>query len=512
MKALLQKYDPQTLITAALVAVGLGYAIYWLVMVITWVPYPYQIDYGEGYNLFFTKLWASGTWNWDISTEPYITLMYGPVYFILTVPFTWLFGLNFAVGRTMMAIATAVSCVFVGLIVYQIAKSKLLALLGGLLPLTQPIIRDWGMQSRVDPLATMFSIIGIWIVVKFKDSKWFWLSPIFLTLSFYTKVNMVGIVAVVVFLLFSKKWKKLITFTIVTGMLTLVPLLAYRPLLDHMIFYNYMPRWDFAIQILLPITMFLVPIAGILLIGLYYMKWNKSTLTTIWMIGAVVISSLLLIKKGSSHNYYLEAVCAISVIGVLGLPLLSEYLCKLYQWRWAGALVAVAMILPIVTTINPHVFPMPDAEYTRAVEDVIELIGDTEEPVPTENAGLVVIAGKELLVEPMLFTNMANMGRWDESKYVHDIETQRFDYLVLRNSLEEHLEDPTGHFTTAVSHAMADNYSLVYEHLNDSAWWYLLRVYEANDRLERVSNAPNSFSVGREELPVYSSGIYLQGW
>lgn len=480
----IRNHDIQTLAIIVGIVVCLGFAGYWLALAVKWIPYANQIDYGEGYNIYVANLWANGQWNWDITQEPYLTIIYGTVYYMIIAPLTDIFGLGFEISRALMAAATVVSCVFCGLIVYQISKRKLLAVFAGLLPLAHPIARDWGVQARVDPLAVMFSVIGIWWMVKFAGNKWFWIAPLFFVVSFYTKVNVIGIVAAVAFLVVVVNWKRALIFSGICTALVAIPMLAFRPLFDHMIVYNNQPIWENVFALKLPdILMFAMPLIGILVIAAMYVRKNIKTLPCIWLVTAVVITTVLLLKHGSSTNYYIESVYAVSICAVLGIPMLASYAKKHLKWQSAGVWIIVIMIIPILSPSNLHVIPFPNDEYTEAVSEVQAIIADTNEPIPTENAGAVVMAGKDLLIEPLVFTRLADIGMWDESKYVYDLETQRFDYLVLRSPLEDHVKNPHGHFSAAVSAAMAENYSLIYEHDNANAWWYNFRVYEANRRI-----------------------------
>ena len=456
---------------------------YWIYLCVNWLPYPFQLDYGEGYNLYFAHLWTNG-WSWDITQEPYLTMIYGPVYLGILGSLAEWFGMEFLPARIVMAAATGVSCLFVGLIAYRIGKSRLIAVVAGLLPLGHPIIRSWSIQTRADPLAVMFSIIGVWIAVRFKDSKWFWLAPLFFAISFYTKINVIGIVAVGVFLLWGKEWKKLAGFAGLTGGLILVPMAIYPQMFHHLVTYNGMQFWEHLIQLTMPINIFLIPLVGLLILALYYVKKNGISEVALWMAASIVICSVFLLKKGSSTNYYIEAIYAICLAGALGFPYVVERVREKLRWKYAAFAVAGVMLLPLVANKSPLAFPFPGEGHSEAMATVQAMIADTNEPIPTENAGVVVRAGKKLLIEPMLFTYMANAGVWNESGYVRDLGEQRFDYIVLRGTIEEHLEDVNGHFTAAASQAIYGNYSLVYEYMDESGWWYIVRVYEANRRLD----------------------------
>lgn len=492
MKAKIANYitelqnNPQKLILTIFAVICIGFAIFWIVNAIHALLYPYQVDYGEGYIMYISKLFANGTWSFDINTEPYLTLMYGTLYYVFITPLIHIFGDGLWVGRLLGIIPTGISCVFLGLIVYHFTKNKLLAVIGCLLPLLHPIIRDWSVQARVDCLAVMFSIIGIWIAVKYEKTRWFWLSLVFFALAFHTKMNVVGFVGVGLYLLLNKQFKKMVIFGLIGGVIMILPLIIVPDLANHMLWYNTTTKADYNLDATIHNnTILVLPMVGMLFTAGYYAVKNRKTLPTTWLISAFVINGYLCTGTASFINYFVENIYVASLCCVLMLPAIFEYAQTKNRWvNMDIAIVALIVLTPLMPS-NYHAFPNPDEAYASQNEIVMEIIADTDRPIPSENTGLLVNADKQVEMELYIFNNLAEAGMWDDRPYVNKYETGWFDYVILRIPTEERANGD-GHFSKEVIDLINENYTLIYK--SDYAYyWYGFACYCSNKHLEEVS-------------------------
>ena len=203
-----------------------GFFIFEITQIIRYAFQPNQMDYGEGFTMYIAKLWAKGLFQWNPSHQPYMTLIYGVIYPEILKPFVLLFGPNLIIGRIYCLIATLIIAIFIFLIARRFSKNKLICLLAALLPMLQPAYREWIMQARCDMVAIMFSVIGVYIVVRWQsDKKIFWSIPLFL-LAFFTKQTaVVGAAAACLYLLFCNR-KIFVTYTGV--LLASVAAILYR--------------------------------------------------------------------------------------------------------------------------------------------------------------------------------------------------------------------------------------------------------------------------------------------
>ena len=64
------------------------------------------------------------------------------------------------------------------------------------------------MFPRVDMLAILFELAGIYVIIRFENSRWLWLSIPLFVLAFYTKQSLVAFVAAGCLYLFIRNRKQ----------------------------------------------------------------------------------------------------------------------------------------------------------------------------------------------------------------------------------------------------------------------------------------------------------------
>jgi hypothetical protein len=121
---------------------------------------------------------------------------------------------------------------------------------------------------------------------------------------------------------------------------------------------------------------------------------------------------------------------------------------------------------------------MPDKAYDKAVIKVEEIIKNTEQPILTDNAGLVLNAGKTPYYEPVIYTNLEHFGYFNQNIIVGDLNNSRIDYLVFQQPVTISNYNYT-RFTPQVVDAIDSNYQIVYTYLTFSSG-YQFCVYESN--------------------------------
>jgi hypothetical protein len=492
--------DVQTLVIAAIAVLCVAWALWATAFALKWIPFPYQFDYGEGFTTFVAKLWANGQWKWDINQEPYITLMYGPLYPIILVPFIKTFGATVMAIRAVMAVSALVCLIFTYLIARYLSKSRLIGIIAALLPLAHPIIRDWLIEARIDYLALAFSIIGLYIAIRFINSKWLYLSILLFLLAFFTKQTTVtAFAAVLVFLLMNQRKKGLLYAELFVGGLALVltigTVLTKGGLFDHMFLYNAtsfsllsLSSWLTKLRLTLSPMVIGLLLSVFYILSEYKQKKALSIPALFWIISGLV-NMFLLMRPGSFINYSLEFIlatclCAGLFVGKIlsgesNLKVLMPNLFKTWSEKKQTTSLMILLVFQIAVLGIGHATPMPYAGYAEAVEKVKAIIADTSQPVITENAWLVLSEGKVPYIEPFVFTNLKLAGIWDDSKYIQDLKNQRFDYLVLTMPLISPYYDYS-RFTQQQMELMESNYHLIYYYEDYGSNWYWLFVYEAN--------------------------------
>jgi len=466
--------------------------LYYYIRDASWLlSYPHQMDFGEGFTMGISKLWAEGNWNWDINQTPYLTMMYGPVFYMLTVPLIKVFGYSLMLGRIVEFGATIGSLVFILLIVKQLTKNWYVAMVTALLPLSIPIIRDWSFQARVDMLASMFSLAGVYVVIRFKGKGIYASLPLFL-LAFFTKQTAIaGVIAVGLYLLWKERGKAIpfaLGFIVpLVAIIGISSLVTGGEFFKHLFTYNstspvFWEWWIVLINFMAAIS------AGIILVGIAILelgnKWHDKQIgiPELYFLATMGIYLTTMWREGSYVSYAIPAIYATCILAGLWL---NKFPYRLWGKRSAAVnLMLIIMIaLPIVRFANNCTIPRPDERYTQQAEYVQELIADADSPIPTENAGLILNAGKELCIEPFVFTNLMQLGIWDDSNYLANIRNKRFDYLVLRAATRDRAKwGEVGrvgdeHLSLITVKAIEENYEVIYNPDGEKVYWYNFCVY-----------------------------------
>jgi len=497
-----------------------GFFAYYILNAVRWIPYPNSIDYGEGFVMNYAKLWVNGTWSWDINTPPYLTMVYGVGFPTLLYPFVKLFGATLLVGRVVSFTTAIVACFLLYLIVAKLTGNKIYGLIASLLPMTQPTFQDWSWMARVDMSAVMLDLLGVYLFLRFKDSKWFYLAVIPFLCALMIKLTAIaGLVAVVIYLLIYNR-KRVLSFIglFVVGLVAVMTSLMITSGGEYwkqiILYQNTIQNISFP-QFLALFPGFLYPFVALLVLALIYLKrtWGKKDYSIVgtYFVAALGIALFTTLRPGAGCLYYMEAIIAGSICATLGLSYVMVYV------RWKRLKLNMVTVICGLVVLASVVMPLryssfPDRQYTESINVITELISDSSKPLITENPAIALNMNKDLYIEYFIFTNLARLGYWNETEYVNKYKEQYFDYVILLTPLRYRVEEmgrgiPDGHFTKNALDAVYENYSLIYMRLNRN-WQYTTFLYEANNKLENDDRVIVKDFDGREVYPTWEG----TGW
>jgi 4-amino-4-deoxy-L-arabinose transferase-like glycosyltransferase len=469
---------------SALIFIGILFYSVYIYQSMSWILYPNSTDYGEGFVMNYAKLWANGTWKWDISTPPYLTMVYGVGYPVLVYPLVKLFGATLWLGRMVSFSSAIITSGLIYLIVKELTGKKIYGAVAALLPATQAVFRDWSYMARVDMPAVMFSVIGVYIAVKYRNSKWLYLAIIPFIVALMIKLSVVaGMAAVVVYLLIHNR-QRLLVFA---GLLLVGLLAIFIPMMivSGGEYWKHIFVYQNTIQnINVPLfsgifSGFITPFVGLLLLSLIYVR-RRITIVGLYFVAALVIGMLSSFRSGAAGLYYFEAIMAGSICATLALPYLWVYFKRKSHVDISGVVIAVVSLVLIILPLR--FVEVPKSSYTGALTIAQNIMSDTQKPIITENPALSLKLGREIYVEPFIFTNLARLGYWNEATYINQYKEQYFDYILLRLPVDYRIGKIDGNFTVMAIDAINQNYTLVYKSVDD-IWLYSMYLYEANNKL-----------------------------
>lgn len=479
----LHNYDISPLAPAALIIIALacaGRAIYAWIYAAQWAGYSHQLEFGEGFSTYIAQLWQTGQFNWDISQQPYMTLIYGIIHPIVLSPMLNWFDNPLVAGRILSIIATIIIALFMFLIAQHLTKNKLLGIIVALLPFAAPAYRDWMFMARCDMIAIMFSIIGLYIAIKWANSRWFYLSILFFVLAFFTKQNILTAFAAVALFTFITNHKRGLIYggisviTIGTGIIT-GNLLTEGQFWNQFFTYNQTDPlfWDLG-QVASHVSWILPALMPSIAVASAYSFSKIKELPALWWLISMATFAVFIWREGGYINYGLELTLSTSLCAVIFLKERIKDKNKTLLW-------CLIIGLQLAFLCSGHPITTPDEEYNNRVETAKAIIADANYPILTENAGLLLEAGKEPYYECFVFTNLQALGYWNENIVINNLETGKIPYIVTHSILSPETNSPTGHFSSNVLNTILENYHIVYNP-NGGTYWYPIIVYKANEK------------------------------
>ena len=382
-------------------------------------------------------------------------------------------------------IATIVTLAFVYLMAYHFTKNKKLSLIACLLPLVDPVIRAWSLQARVDMLALMFAVIGMYLVIKYQNTKWVFISIIPFFIGFHVKYTMVALPVTCLYLLFTQFKKGLLYSVIVGGLIggsiIIGDAMTGGMFIKELLTFNQTSPFMYADSgiIMSNFNLAIWVVVGTGTLALFYAVYNRKNILSWWLFASLAWDTFSLVRNGGYANYCVEAIITISICAVLAIPQLESAFAKLENKSNAIMLwiLALLVVWQVYLSVFPT-FPLPTKNYTIACQQVTQIISNTNQPVITENSGLVLNAGKQLEIEPFIFSNLYNLGLWNQDNLLNQIPS--FDYVI---AVGTPLDSPdriyyTSHYTPEIQSEILNDYTLIY--MSNDIRQYKMFVYENN--------------------------------
>ena len=460
---------------------------------------------GEGFQLFVAGLIAKGeTLYQPITSTQFLLIPYPPIYTLITGWLAFLFGNSLLIGRMVSLVAGLVVILSICLITGRLTGSRIVGILAGMLVVSTYVFKYLGPLYRMDMLGMAFSLLGIYLAMRFEDRGRliYWSVPLFL-LAFFTKQYFIaGPVAVVVYLLIKNHWRigsalkyGSLYFGSLVGCLLVGGLLTNWELLIHNFLYlgesNRM-AWSSLIGGLRAFIFYHFPIVLGVLVYLGYKLYKKRPLflTDVYFLVGLVVMIIATGHIGGSFHYGLEIV----VVGCTMIGLLIDKAIQIFR-EGSPDLKSVILSGGVFVLVCLQVLGFPLGQgflgyqfldtTDRENQKVVSYIGDVEGIILSDRLGspMVQIKGSPewTVYEPaMLFVGYLyeKEGRfgWDQSELVRRLETGYYELVVTPDPIMEiwvpgtetllggtEIEMYRERLSKEVSSALVDNYSLVFE-------------------------------------------------
>jgi hypothetical protein len=467
------------------VALGLLFYLaltFWLAH--TAIFFPYQLDYGEGIVLWFTRQLALGHSIYKgLDGLPYASSNYPPLGMAFAVPFRALFGDTYIGGRWL----NLASAMIVTAFVYRFVReegTRPAAALSGLFFLGSTFVYHWVPLFRVDLIGLAFTAAGIFFVWRWQckhdksrsmnHERTYGPSPpqpawdlvvagLFFLAAIYTKHSLVFAPTAAVFAILMRSRRTGIAFAVALGVAAGGIFIALDALTQGGFAFGLVSSnatvwlWstfqsttnDF-------LWTYLVLIAFALWGWVTHLREKRVGILEIYVFAAVV-SLGLAGRVGAWENYYFEAIICVCVFAGISLA-------RMGKSGGFGDMLAAPWWLPLLLLIQLALFWR---EHDPAI--AIKLMGVTRSGnqqlaplvrsqngiVISEDMGMLVTNEKPVDYYSFQYSSLAGSGQWDQHWEVQNLREGNFPLVILFQGTREdvdHYHDFTREFASALDY------------------------------------------------------------
>ena len=410
------------------------------------IPHRYSLDYGEAPLVDQAIRLASGQniYDADISTPPYTISNYPPLYVIVLAGSVKLFGPSqtFFVGRIISALSAWISSICIALIIYTLTRNRFAAASAGLTFIAFPFVLYWSPLLRIDMLALALSLSGLCVLVlePFSTRRLI-VAGLLLVAAIFTRQSYALAAPLAAFVwLWVKDWRQALRLAALVGGLSLLFFLILNLWTQGGFFFNIVTANvnEFRVDQL----MFnwnrlrkaaLIPLLAGLLSLFLFRRWNPLwTLAAPYLVGSA-LSAITIGKIGSNINYLLELCAALSLaVGVV--IAWSRVNVSLYSLR-AALLIILAFGVTKMTqiTLKDYTWDLRERRLaTKNLSQLESLVAQTPGLIlADEYMGMLTLQGRPLLIQPFEVTQLARIGKWDQTILLDSIKNKEFEAIII---------------------------------------------------------------------------------
>jgi TM2 domain-containing membrane protein YozV len=433
------------------------------------VGYPFPLDYGEGPLLdqILRMAHFENIYRNNFSSPPYTISNYPPFFIMVQVPLYWIFGPALWYGRMISIICAFVTAFFIFLTIFTLTRNWIGSVVGGLLLIAFPYIRQWSIFSRIDELALALSWSALYVTVRYVgktadrplQKRGFWLATALFVGSIYTRQTyaMAAPFAAVTWLILGshERMKSQVGLAIKLGLavwgISLALFLFINVLTRGGFYLNIVASninpfyWETVYRHMQEILSSFYPL--LILAGLFLLleRWIKKEHSQIWPLAASYLlaasaGSLMIGKTGSSINYLFELCAALSLTVGAAVAWIGRLKWGGKIWVQIIMIAALAFQLSSLTDWNGMDFSGFGNFLTNRVahKENIERLAQNVKNAPgivlaDEYMGLIPLANKRLYFQPFEFKQLAEAKIVDETSFVGEIRECNFDIVLLYN-------------------------------------------------------------------------------
>lgn len=382
-----------------------------------------QLNYVEGFIVDDALRIARGAALYgDPRHQPFVVSVYTPLYPVLVAVLAR-GGLDgFLAGRVL----TLAAILGTAIVVAASGKRRTgaVAVVVALLFLLDPLQFPWSVVVRPDALAALFSMVAVVIVAGSGEGRAVWWAVPALVAAIFTKQSALAAPAAVVVVLLSRRPRTGLLFAIalggsVVGLAAIAQVATAGQFLFHTVVANANPfELGRVVSLWASFLRGHALEAVVLVLLLFRAAWQRRVGIVSVYAAFAWLAALGVGKVGSDSNYFLEPVAAVALLVAHEFPPTLVPRCPR-----ARASLGVALLLGVVvmggTRAAWHLrVRAPLSGANQVFRGIATSVASVNGAVVSDDAGVVVRAGKQVFFQPFVMTQLAEAGLWDQTPFL----------------------------------------------------------------------------------------------
>lgn len=427
------------------------------------IHFPWGLDYGEGIVWQQARLIFTDRAYGPIDQFPAIVFHYTPLYHAVAWQVATTLGTDeLATGRAISLLSALVAAIATGTIAAMLVDRRdhnadrwLTGSVAGLVVFTFVPMINWSPLMRVDMLAIALSLLGLVAALKsIERPRWMLLGSLLFVAAIYAKQTTIAAPAAAFAVLLVTRPKLALQGIAACTAIGLAALIALNWLTDggfyrHVFLYN-VNRVELSRLLWIVYAgaahAIYVSLAGWMVarrIGDFRARYptvralraagngDIKRLIALAYFAVTSVMLLMVVKSGSSINYFLEWCFAIAIFVAAGVqepPPASAGTVK--ARRVLAACIPLGMALQAFITTGFDFDLDPDGRRARELGQLSREIAAADKPVLSEDMVLLLRSGQDVLWEPAIFAELASTGAWDERPFVQRVRDGYFAFVI----------------------------------------------------------------------------------
>jgi hypothetical protein len=390
-----------------------------------------------------------------LDRPPFTVAAYTPFYYVLVAAVQPLALPPFLPGRVVSFASALVAAVVVGWLAARRTSDRRAGFVAALLFMAFGFPGDfpWFAFVKEDMFGVALSLIALAVLDHGSDRRHAAWAGALAGLAFLTKQTFVAVGVAGVAWLWFRTRPSAIVFAAIAFAVGLVPclLLAWSnpAFIDNTILANLNPSRSEILRSNLDVlwrsqgVLVVLALLPVLVGVLPLRKWLQDPLVPFWLL-MLLLLPIGLAKVGSNTNYWIDFAAVSAVLCTRGAWLLAFRSEAPRLGRVAASVALLALLASPKWQPAPAIsletivdrMARPDERQAAEFARVLERVRAEPRGVYSEPLDIVVLAGRELLMEPFIFSILNRDGRWDASRAVQQICSGEIGLVVLDHRLE----------------------------------------------------------------------------